>query len=193
MPNVDVQAVETAVDVFRRSAQKLFHAWAYAWCRRVHPSVSMERAHLIAALLQVYYWEVFRRHPTVHEWVEVFQEYILWRRPLSELKDELRKRGGPADETLNKLKPFWSMYMMADQDTAKALQFYSEKVGLAFLMSRPIEASAEDSLRALKHHNIIHYSGIERVMQQAKYTPSRWSRFCQRMRDHWKPLNILEH
>lgn len=192
MPNVDVQAIETAVDVFRRQAQRIFYAWAYAWCQQVHPEVSEERAHLIAALLQVYYWEGFNRHPTVHEWVEVFQQYILWRRPLNLLKDEVRRREGPTEPTLNKLKPFWALYLAAEQDTAKALQRYSEQVGLAFLLSRPLDVPTLTATRLLSAHNITTTAGITKVMKAVTYKPSRWTRFWKRMYEHWKPLSILE-
>lgn len=173
MSSLDTSTMVESVTRFRVRAQAVFHLWAFAWLRLTGDArTTRDRATLLSAIIQVLYWSVLNRNPTVDEWAsDVIEFGALSSLSPTYMRQELERRGHPEAE-LNMTKPWWALFHMADCDETIAVRDYARQVGLAFLshrVSNPEEWLPEETDWTKEEH-------IEAVIKSVLTPPApkRW-------------------
>lgn len=181
----DLQTIELNVLLLRKHAARVFLLWAGEWNAVVNPHVASEYSHTLAAVIQMTYWDVFRRNPTVHEWVDNFMRYADGSKSDIDIRTGIAEQSGYREDTLNRNKPFWAMYQMAGYDAMKAAQLYSEEVGRAFLSARPFDVDALTITQTFKDLDLTKAPSIHKVVKGVGYRRPWWKRWLPVRKVKW--------
>jgi hypothetical protein len=182
----DLQTIELNVGLLRRHAARVFLLWAGEWNAVVRPHIKREASEWLAATIQMLYWDVYKRNPTVHEWVYEFMMYADMSKTTDDIRDQMISNDGAHIEpTLNKSKPYWARYLAAQQDLMRAVQLYSEEVGRVFLGLRPLNLGSVDITTKFKDLDLTKAANIHKVIKSVGYRRPWWKRWLPTRKVKW--------
>lgn len=169
----------SSVAIFRLGCLRVMSLWAHEWLT-LHYNKDPKDIQRWVQNVQLAYFDVLKRNPTVEEWVHDVLYASSFDAPKDVLKAVLVARQLRPDANLLVMKPYFVRYHAAKRDIRAALQKFSRDVGEAFM-----EMQYRRRVMPLDpEQDWADAETIRAFIQEVKTPTRRWTRF-KRWWDHF--------
>ncbi len=129
---MDTSKPYSSVAVFRLGCMRIMSMWAREWMRAHHGKSDTDTQRWLLTV-QLAYFDVLRRNPTLQEWVCDLLYASSFNAKKGVMHSVVASRKLPADPFLLIMKPYFFRYHAAKKDMHDALQTFSRDVGRVFV------------------------------------------------------------